>query len=166
MPRAAARSPGRVAYSLDDIAPDGMNGRRQPEQQSSQKGNSKAEEQYRNVQRDLDLGRNSGSRRDTGKQFDAGVGKQTPGSRAEQSKHQALGQQLPDDAPLSRSQRNSDRDLFLARGSASKQHVGGIAAGDQQQDADSCHERVKHATKSTIGPLSRSLEDDCESLRI
>src|SRR5262245_28374232 len=108
-----------------------MKSRRQPEQQGGQNCDCKAEEQYRNVQSDLDLGRNSGSRSNTRKQLDAGVGEQTPGGRAEQSERQALGQQLPDDAAMSSSQRDADRDLFLARRGPSEQHVGGIAASDQ-----------------------------------
>src|SRR5262245_52802032 len=92
-----------------------MKSRRQPEQQSGQNCDCKAEEQYRNVQSDLDLGWNSGSRSNTGKQLDAGVGEQTTGGRAEQSERQALGQQLPDDAAMSGSQRDADRDLFLTR---------------------------------------------------
>ena len=58
------------------------------------------------------------------------------GGGSENGQQQALGEELADEAPASRADREADGDLLSAAGGARQQHAGDIGAGDQQDEAD------------------------------
>ena len=66
----------------------------------------------------------------------AGPADEQPEHAAGERQHDALGQQLPDDAAARSADRGADRDLAPAAGGAHEQQVGDVGAGDQQHEAD------------------------------
>ena len=67
-------------------------------------------------------------------------GEQQAQQAAGDREHQALDEQLPDELPARRAQRQPDRDLPLARKRARDEQVGHVGAGDQEDEADHAHQ--------------------------
>ena len=63
-------------------------------------------------------------------------GKQPTERAAREGQQQALGQQLPDEAEASRSQRESHRHLLPPLDSPRQQQIGDVGAGDEQRQPD------------------------------
>ena len=64
---------------------------------------------------------------------------------ADQAEHDALGQQLPDDAPAARAERGPHRDLAAPAGGPREQQVGDVGARDEQHERDAGHHQVQNA---------------------
>ncbi len=75
------------------------------------------------------------------KPSDAGVGKAEAGYAGHKRQQHALDEQLPDDAPPRRANRDADRNLARAVGRARQKQVGHVRAGDEQHERDGAHER-------------------------
>ena len=82
-----------------------------------------------------------------------GVHEETPGKQAPERQERALHEQLPDDAPAARADRDANADLPLARRRPRQQHVRHIAAGNHQQEAHGAEERVQHAPELADHPI-------------
>ena len=64
------------------------------------------------------------------------------GGAAGDREHQALGEQLPDDANASGAEREPGRDLLAAGGGPRQEQPGDVGAGNQQHDADGGERQV------------------------
>ena len=60
---------------------------------------------------------------------------------ADERQHDALGQQLPDDAPPAGAERRAHRQLARADRRAREQQVGDVGAADQQHESDDAEEQ-------------------------
>ena len=67
------------------------------------------------------------------------VGSRQADNRRDQSEHERLGKQLPDDPAAARTQGGADDEVALARGGAGKQEQADVAADEHEQHA---HEEV------------------------
>ena len=104
-------------------------------------------------------------RHEAGERLDAGVGHETPGNEAAERQQRALDEQLPDDAAAAGADGGANRDLALAGGRARQQHVGDIAAGNDQQQADRAEQRVEHAAELAHDPVD-DRDAEAESGRV
>lgn len=83
------------------------------------------------------------------------------GRRRGEREHEALGQQLADDARLASAERGAYGDLARPRRAAREQQVGDVAAGDQQHQADRRQQR-----QQTLPDVADELLDErhrCEA---
>ena len=61
-----------------------------------------------------------------------------------QGEQHALDEQLPDDPPPARAERDADGDFARPVGRARQQQVGDVGAGDEQHERDRAHQRPEH----------------------
>ena len=74
-----------------------------------------------------------------------------PGGAGDEREQQALGEELTDDLPARRAERQAHRDLARAGGAARQQQVGDVGAGDEQQEDDRAHESREHRPDRPAG---------------
>ncbi len=67
-----------------------------------------------------------------------------PHETADDRQQRALDQQLADDAPARRAQRDADGHFARAAGRSREQQVRDVGAGDQEYEADRAHQRQEH----------------------
>ena len=77
----------------------------------------------------------------------APLGERQSGGGAEQGEHATLGDELQEHAGASGAERDSHRDLALARFGAGEHEAGDVGAGDEQHEADGAEERDQRLPK-------------------
>ena len=82
-------------------------------------------------------------RRELAKQVNAADREHGSQRAADQREHQALGDELPEDAPAAGADRQAHRDLALSRGAADEQQAGDVRAHDQQHGANGDRDHAK-----------------------
>ena len=94
-----------------------------------------------------------GARQALGRQLnqrvDAELREQQSGGAADRREHDALGDQLANDAPAVAADRGAHRQLALARRGAHQQQVGDVRARDQQHEHHRAHQR--HELRPHVG---------------
>ena len=79
----------------------------------------------------------------------AHVRQQQSDQAAGDGEHQALGQQLADDAPAAGAERGADGDFLLARERAGEEQVGDVGARDEEHEG---HRRHEHQERQAHAP--------------
>ena len=87
-----------------------------------------------------------------------------PGASAEQRQHDALGQELPDDADAAGAEGGADGHLALPCRRAGQQQVGDVRAGYQQHEADGGPQHEQRRTYGPVLPLLQRHEAQREAL--
>ena len=83
---------------------------------------------------------------------------------AEAGQQQALGEQLPHEAPASRTQRGADGDLLATLGRAGQQEIGHVGAGDEQHEADRPGQRDECGPHLAHGDLAQVVDHDAPAV--
>ena len=121
-----------------------MQRRREPEDDAGGEANPEEEEQNSRIDRELHPVRFADVLRHRIEDADAYIRERHTGDPAEQREHHALDEQLPDDASAAGPERESNADLLRALGRSCQEQVRDVAAGNQQDEADSTHQRPEH----------------------
>ena len=89
-----------------------------------------------------------------------------PASEPAAREHRALDEQLPDDAAAAGADRRANRDFALADRRARQQHIGDVAAGDDEQEADRAEERIERAAELAHHPVDDGNDAEAEAGRV
>ena len=76
--------------------------------------------------------------------LNAQVSEAQPRDAADHGEQHALDEQLPDDPPPARTERDANRDFARPVGGARELQVGDVGAGDEQDEGDRAHQRPEH----------------------
>ena len=133
---AAADPFAGILERFHHVAPGCLQCRHQPEEQRRHHRDEQAESEHRDVQPDDRLARDRAFGDERGDGFRPAVRKQAAESGAARREQHAFDQQLADDAPSAGAEGDANRHLSLARGRSREQHVGNVAARDEEEQSD------------------------------
>ncbi len=155
-PSSLHRAPLSFPQGFRQVAPGGLEGRRETERDPGQKRDREREGEHAAVESDgLDARELLGAERD--EEVRSPQGEKRSAGAAEKREHEALGQELAEHPGAAGPESGADRDLPLSRRRAREQHVGDVGAGDQE---DERHRRQEHEERrpdvSDHGLLERS----------
>ena len=121
-------------HRLGGARPRCLPRRRQPRGDARQRAHREGEEQHRDAQRDLGLGRQRERRHQRDDRVDDRRGEQRTEQSAGKREDQAFDEQLPDDRRRRCADGRANRQLSMARRAAREQQVGDVRAGDEQHE--------------------------------
>src|SRR6267143_3523417 len=137
--------------NLVDVRAGGLDGRDDAEDQAGQKRDGDRKSKHAGIEREIDRTVEKKRRPEGPQDFASPEGYQQPGQSAEQRKHGAFGQKLPDQAGAPRAHRRANAQFFFAFGGLREQQIGQVDAGDQQHQADHAHQHA--AGERKLPPL-------------
>ena len=132
---AGARSAGGIVQQHRQVGPRSLERGNDPERQRSDDDDQCREQEHGGTDRHCLEVRYVGRRRGN-EHAQADPGEHDAESAAERSEHDALGQDLPDEAPAARADCTTDRDFRLARRRSSQQETRDVGARNQQDEQD------------------------------
>ena len=124
------------------------------------------EQEHRPIEPDLRLPGHALPRHVAGERDDAAVRHQASGGKPAAREHRTLDEQLPDDAAAAGADRRANRDFALADRRARQQHIGDVAAGDDEQEADRAEERIERAAELAHHPVDDGNDAEAETGRV
>src|SRR6266446_10709636 len=149
MAKSAANTLPAITEGIVQVAPRGLQGRKEAKDERGQRSYPQRKEENRSVEPDYCFRRNNFLRYDCDEGLEASPSKQCAEARAADRQKEAFHKQLADEPPAARSESGANGELFFASGGAGKEQVGHVAAADQQQQPDGRQDDEKrHAEAS------------------
>ncbi len=122
-----------------------MKRRREAKEHAGCDGKRETEREHPRIHQNECVLRERSRRHDCAKRAHAPIADADAEGSAAQRKHDALGEELSDEAPPSSAERGADGHFAFARRTARERQVRQVCAGDQQQHADSDEQHVQGA---------------------
>src|SRR6202171_958856 len=126
--------------NLVDVRAGGLDGWDDAEDQAGQKRDRDRKSRHAGIEGKIDRAVEKKRRPEGPQDFAPPEGYQQSSQSAEQRKHGAFGQKLPNQAGAPRAHRRANAQFFFAFGGLREQQIGQVDAGDQQHQADHAHQ--------------------------
>ena len=152
--RASSRNLGGGGLASElarEVGPRGPKRGNEARHEPGGQGHEEREGEHARVEAQVEREGDGDRERERGQEAGRGPGETGPRQAAEQGEHEALGQELADEAAPAGPDRHADPDLAPTGGGPGQEQARHVRAGDEQDEADEAHGRGRDGEEHAIG---------------